>query len=84
MALGKQESSNHSGATPYFRVAEIVESTSIDHRKLSKIGTTSSGRRKGEVITPPNMVYVLDQTPTTSIPLDPHGARGWQVVPALV
>src|SRR5918995_986731 len=42
------------------------------------------GRRTAGVIPPPNMVYLRHQTPTTSIPLNPLGARGWQVVPALV
>ena len=33
---------------------------------------------------PLNLVYLLHLAPTTSIPLNPLGARGWQVVLALV
>jgi hypothetical protein len=32
----------------------------------------------------PNVVYFLHQAPTTSVLLNPSGARGWQVVPPLV
>ena len=32
----------------------------------------------------PNVVYFLHQAPTTSVPLNPLGARGLQVFPPLV
>src|SRR5215216_3372524 len=77
-------SSNHYVATPYLRAAEIVGPISIGHREQAYLSMTSSGRRTGGVIRPPNVVYLLHQAPTTSIPLNPLGASGWQVVPAPV
>jgi hypothetical protein len=69
---------------PPLGAAKIVGPVRIEHREQSYLGLTSSGRRKGGMIPPPNVVYLLHQAPTTSIPLNPLGAKGWQVVPALV
>jgi hypothetical protein len=66
---------------PPLGAAEIVGPVRIEHREQSYFGLTSSGRRTGWMITPPNLVYLLHQTPTTSISLNPLRARGWQVVP---
>jgi hypothetical protein len=59
----------------------MIGPISVDHREQSNIGTTSSGRRTYALIPPPNVVYLLHRAPTTSIPLNTLGARGWQVVP---
>ena len=69
---------------PSLSAAEIVGDDEYRASRAIAFGHNVIGKAYGGMIPPPNMVYLRLQTPTTSIPLNPLGARGWQVVPALV
>ena len=57
---------------------------SIEHREQQSLGAWITLPRCLPEMLVPNVVYLPLYTPTTSIPLNPPGARGWQVIPALV
>src|SRR5215212_9562744 len=67
-----------SPATPSLGAAEWVGPIIIEHREQRCLGAMgliypSVFPRKAA----PNVVYVLQHAPTTSVPLNPPAARGW-------
>jgi hypothetical protein len=74
-----------SAATPSLGAAERVGPIIIEHcdqRCLGAMGLIYPGFFPRKAV--PNVVYVPQHAPTTSVPLNPPAARGWQVVLPLV
>ena len=63
---------------------ESLNMIGIELREQSLLVTTSLGRSTGGMTTPQMWCTSYTKPPTTSIPLDSLGARGWQVFLPLV